>query len=337
MCGEPVIMLAVMARTLVAAICCSRPDEEGRPCGECDSCERITRGTHPALVEFFPEGGIHRMETLRNGIQEEARLAPPREYGFKMIVIHETEKMREDVANAFLKTLEEPPQGVVFCLLTNRPDHLLTTIRSRCTRLSFTFRLDIDMLYPGETPAVAELLLSTMLRDRLLVDPALLLDDGEDGDEDDRSLLLKARELSVLLEKGMKDLVNRGDEKSRIAAVTRLAAGTAELLDSMRLPDTRSRASLVLQILGYVVERSILNALHPDRNMRPASSPPLPDIVPEDVAGICAVLAEANRMAALNVSLHSILHYTFAHISRIFYEYPVRDRGEDAGEEELHA
>jgi DNA polymerase III subunit delta' len=123
------------ALALAAALNCER--EAGAPECDCPPCRKIAGGLHPDLLVLAPEGpgGFIKIEQIRELL---AVLAfPPHEGRARVIVIEDAEKMNPAAANAFLKTLEEPPNRTHIVLLSSAPDRLLVTIRSRCQRIRF--------------------------------------------------------------------------------------------------------------------------------------------------------------------------------------------------------
>jgi DNA polymerase-3 subunit delta' len=124
-----------------AANCLVHPNEG---CAECESCRRIREGVHPDVRVFAPRDEGNRnlqVEALRAEVLPFAKFAPFEARAAFLIfpqadvsfpVIH------PEAANALLKTLEEPRPHVHFVLLSERPDRLLPTIRSRCQRVRFT-------------------------------------------------------------------------------------------------------------------------------------------------------------------------------------------------------
>nr|NGX59377.1 DNA polymerase III subunit gamma/tau [Chlamydiota bacterium] len=98
---------------------------------------KIDSGNHPDLHHYIPEGksGLHPMANMQRLIRETA--LPPFEAKRKIFLIEEAEKMLPSSSNALLKTLEEPPEGAYFLLLSDHPDLLLPTILSRLYPLSY--------------------------------------------------------------------------------------------------------------------------------------------------------------------------------------------------------
>ncbi len=123
------------AKIVAKALNCKNP-VEGAPCGTCPPCEAFSRGAYADYIEL--DAASHRgIEEFRR-VSEMAHTAPMGGRDcFKVFVIDEAHMLTEHAANAFLKTLEEPPPWVVFILATTEPEKILPTIRSRCIRVQF--------------------------------------------------------------------------------------------------------------------------------------------------------------------------------------------------------
>lgn len=105
-------------------------------CGECDTCMRISRSTHPDVHWVNPEGiGSYLAEQIRDVISD-TTLAPIRA-NHKIYIITRADLLRDQAANAFLKTLEEPPADTSFVLLARSREAVLPTLVSRCQTLTF--------------------------------------------------------------------------------------------------------------------------------------------------------------------------------------------------------
>jgi DNA polymerase III delta' subunit len=133
--GPPSVGKTTLALDLAAGLLCLAPARSDRPCRACRGCRLVASGNHPDLHRLAPEGAGDqvRIDPIRALVAELALL--PVEGGARVAVIERAHRMNEDAQNALLKTLEEPPGGVVIVLCADDEDRLLPTIRSRCARL----------------------------------------------------------------------------------------------------------------------------------------------------------------------------------------------------------
>ena len=112
----------------------ARPERDA--CGSCPSCQRIERGVHGDVLLIQPgETGAIKIEQAREVVDRASYR--PFEGRTRIVIIDEADTLVWQAQNALLKTLEEPPPGSVFILVSSRPDALLPTVRSRCPRLRF--------------------------------------------------------------------------------------------------------------------------------------------------------------------------------------------------------
>src|SRR6202043_3369114 len=104
------------------------------PCGECDSCREIAAGTSLDVIEIDAASnrGIDQIRELR----EMVRYAPASSR-YKVVILDEAHQLTDEASNALLKTLEEPPERVVFILATTRAEDLVETIKSRAQLFQF--------------------------------------------------------------------------------------------------------------------------------------------------------------------------------------------------------
>lgn len=144
--GDSLEVLEAVAGELSAAVNCLAPPEltpSGRPaaaCGACSSCRRIRDGLHPDLHWLRAESKMQiiRADQVRELIG--AVQLKPSEATLKVGVLVGADRLHPTAANAFLKTLEEPPSRSLLILLSTEPDRILETILSRCLRLGFPTR-----------------------------------------------------------------------------------------------------------------------------------------------------------------------------------------------------
>ena len=121
------------ARILAKALnCVNGPTPE--PCGVCDSCKEIAAGTSLDVIEIDAASnrGIDQIRELR----EMVRYAPAAARS-KVVILDEAHMLTSEASNALLKTLEEPPDRVIFVMATTEPENLADTIRSRSQHFHF--------------------------------------------------------------------------------------------------------------------------------------------------------------------------------------------------------
>lgn len=123
------------ARILAKSLNCLRtPEPTPQPCGTCEVCREIARGTALDVLEVDAASNTG-VDNIRELI-ERAQFAPV-QCRYKVFIIDETHMLSVSAFNALLKTLEEPPSQVVFILATTDPQRVLPTIISRCQRFDF--------------------------------------------------------------------------------------------------------------------------------------------------------------------------------------------------------
>ena len=140
---------ATAARSFAQALNCVRQDSAaGPPCGECRPCRLIAEDKHPD-VEWMAPGGLcdesdHRDHEGSRDIRicqvrrlERVVSRSPFEARYRVVVVDPADALTVEAANAFLKTLEEPPAQVILVLITAHEEMLRETVRSRCRRIAF--------------------------------------------------------------------------------------------------------------------------------------------------------------------------------------------------------
>ncbi len=133
--GHRGIGKTTVARILAMALNCRSSDKAvEEPCGICESCTEIRAGNSVDVLEIdaATNRGIDEIRELREG----ARYRPARDR-FKIVILDEAHQITDAAFNALLKTLEEPPDHMVFMLATTQPEDIPQTIRSRCQHFSF--------------------------------------------------------------------------------------------------------------------------------------------------------------------------------------------------------
>ena len=125
-----------VAEFLAAALVCSGQGQ--RPCGLCSHCRKVDGGIHPDVIRVsIPEDkrsiSVDQIRTMRADAY-----VRPNEADRKVFIIEDAQTMKDEAQNALLKVLEDGPSYAAFLLLTEHPQQLLATIRSRCEQLSLT-------------------------------------------------------------------------------------------------------------------------------------------------------------------------------------------------------
>lgn len=147
------------ARILAKAVnCTGDPGPAGRPCNICPSCRAINEGRAVDLIEIDAASnrGIDEIRDLR----ERVRFAPA-EFRYKVYIVDEVHMLTPEAFNALLKTLEEPPEHVIFILATTEPQRIPPTVLSRCQRFDFRRVRVTDVVQRLEAIAQAEGLQAT--------------------------------------------------------------------------------------------------------------------------------------------------------------------------------
>lgn len=132
------------ARILAKALNCTGNPADGQlPCGECESCKAIKEGRFLDVIEMDAASnrGVNEIRELIEKVNY-----PPMVGRYKVYIIDEVHMLTTEAENAFLKTLEEPPEHVIFILATTNPEKVRETIRSRCMRLDFRRVSEEDLI-----------------------------------------------------------------------------------------------------------------------------------------------------------------------------------------------
>ncbi len=122
-----------MARILAKSLNCETGPTD-RPCGKCNNCLEISASTSTDVIEIdgASNTGVDDVRELQKEL-----FYPPAKSHYKIYIIDEVHMLSKNAFNAFLKTLEEPPDNVVFIFATTEPQKVLATIISRCQRFDF--------------------------------------------------------------------------------------------------------------------------------------------------------------------------------------------------------
>ncbi len=272
--------------------------------GETDDRSRalVARGTHPDVVEFEPTTATY---TLKDEIRlprpgETARRDPalprvipeihkaPIEGTRKVVMLRDADRMEPIVGNTLLKSIEEPPPRTVVMLLTDRPDSLLATIRSRCQRVDFAYAP------PSRTAAIEEL--------RAAFGATVRRVDGRAG-----TVVALVEELEVALKVAAaayeaaaeEELALLDEDIERRGYPTRTAASLRKRLAERQTQELRrARTDALIEGIS-AIEQGYLDVL--------ASVPDAPVIRPESVAAALEACRAARQADEFNPNVGSLL------------------------------
>jgi len=140
--GDSLEELETLARTLAKTLNCQNPVTTSGIatdcCDECLNCRKTQDDNHADIHWARPESKsrVITIDQMRD-VMQQIQLKPT-EAGYKLAIIAGADRLNVQAANAFLKTLEEPPKKSVIILLSTEPSRILETILSRCLRLNFS-------------------------------------------------------------------------------------------------------------------------------------------------------------------------------------------------------
>ncbi len=208
------------ARILAKALNCIKGPTP-QPCGECDSCKEIAAGSSLDVIEIDAASnrGIDQIRELR----EMVRYAPAASRS-KVVILDEAHMLTGEASNALLKTLEEPPDRVIFVMATTQPEDLVDTIRSRSQH--FHFRALTFAEIAGRLEEIAK-------KENLKIEPgamAVIARMAEGSLRDALSLLEQARAYcgDTISDKDVRELLGVVPDDALEELVRAIAEGSAD-------------------------------------------------------------------------------------------------------------
>ncbi len=239
------------ARLLAMAVNCEAP-AAARPCGVCESCQLVRHNQHPDVIELDAASN-NSVDDVRD-LREKVRLAAMRG-GKRVWVLDEAHMLSRAAANALLKTLEEPPDNLVFILATTEPEKLPPTILSRCQHFRFR-RLSEDEI---------ALKMARLCRERKVEAEAAalaLVARTADGAMRDAESLLERLLTSgePITRQGVEDALGLPPQDRLEALASALAAG--ELSELFALADALYQDGFAPSSLAYHLTATLRDALY---------------------------------------------------------------------------
>ncbi len=230
--GHRGIGKTTVARILAMALNCrSQNKPVSEPCGICESCTEIRAGNAVDVIEIdaATNRGIDEIRELR----EAARYRPARDR-FKIYILDEAHQITDAAFNALLKTLEEPPDHIVFMLATTQPEDIPQTIRSRCQHFSFR-AVKFD--------AIVAQLRELVTREKLEADDdalALLAEAGDGSMRDALSILDQA-------------IASSGGKITADSVRNLVGAAPAHILEQVMQAVSEGRSEDILRQVDYLI------------------------------------------------------------------------------------
>ncbi len=141
LCGTRGTGKTTIAKLIAKTMNCENPTENG-PCGVCESCKAIADGSSLNVVEIdaATHNGVDNIRQINEAVQY-----APAQGKYLVYIIDEAHQLSKGAYNALLKTLEEPPEYVMFILATTDDSSLPVTLRSRCQRFDF-HRISVETI-----------------------------------------------------------------------------------------------------------------------------------------------------------------------------------------------
>ena len=228
----------------------SSPEFERDACGECASCRRIARGVHPDVIIVEPgDSGAIKIEQLRSVIEQSQYR--PFEGRRRVVIVDEADAAGADAQSALLKTLEEPPSGSIFILVSSIPDALLPTVLSRCPRLRF------GPLAPADVARI-------LVRDHKYTDADARAAAADADGSIARALEMQSEDVSEARDAAQRLL----QETARVSDPVRRIAIARDLTEGKGTPaEERNRLAVRLRSLGSLLRDIGIIASRADRSM----------------------------------------------------------------------
>ncbi|MGP8154123.1 MAG: DNA polymerase III subunit delta' [Smithella sp.] len=232
--GIPAVGKRTLALEFIKALNCDKVDSLHDSCGECVSCRKTQRKSHPDIFSVEADGQFIRIDSIRE-IQKRIR-CKPLEARMRAFIIDDADKMNDQAANALLKILEEPSPSNILILVTARPYSLPSTIISRCQHMRFN---------PLSSKTVAKFLIAQQGMDNQKASLLAALSGGSIGNAmelNKEDIIVYRTELLKLL-----SITRREDPFSLINFASFLGQGGGQIRQGFNILNTFFRDALIFK------------------------------------------------------------------------------------------
>ncbi len=319
-CGPRGTGKTTMARLLAKALLCQRGTGH-LPDGSCEDCQLIAAGNHPDVLEIDAASNTG-VDNVRDQIISRASYAPVRG-NYKVYIIDEVHMLTPAAFNALLKTLEEPPEHVVFVMCTTDPQKILGTVLSRVQRFDFHAISDNDLQAH---------LVQLCAQEEIVYEPAALELIARSAHGGMRDALKTLEQLALYTSKNVtlgaaRDLLGETDARTLAQVAQALAARNVPALFSQvasLVERGRDLLRFANDLAAHLRDVYVVSVVGADKSMLSASADDLAGLSseaaafadPDRVARALGVLADAVSEMRYTTNQRLVLEVALTRISR---------------------
>ena len=283
-CGTRGTGKTTTARILAKGLNCL--SESVRPCGVCENCAAIKDGVFIDVIEIdaASNNGVDNIRELRESVKY-----PPAAGKKKVYIIDEVHMLSTGAFNALLKTLEEPPEYVIFILATTEPQKLPATVLSRCMRLDFR-RVPEELIkgsmqkicaergieIDGSALSLIAINADGSVRDGLSILDQCIAPGNSKVTRDDVLFLLGASGEEVFLE--LADSIRNGDTDEALLIIDRALAGGKDARQFLKDMLAHYRNLMIVKFIKQPEDILNVSCENAERIMNQSEKTPLADI-----------------------------------------------------------